>query len=145
MNSTDEWKAGGNVLQDKGIKVIGYTWRMNVNLAPFMERSPLSNIEKLFRYMRERSEDNQEAFQTLAEWLPQEEAHAKNLWHDRSQEYVNGFKDVSLMRRGDARAEANRNNALLEENVRKSKRLHEKLIKVNIMFHEYTEKYRIAV
>lgn len=136
-------------LEPKRISIRGDRWRMNVNLDVFMVQADAQDIKALFKNMLICACENQEAYAGVDQWLKESIDRAEKEWYQRSQAYVNGWKDTSVMPGGSKaliaeRARAREVNEDLKSDLSKAKRLVDKLKRDYEIFHEHVEKYRVT-
>lgn len=68
---------------------------MQINLDPFFSSCTIAKAKKLFGYVFQEPWRNEDTITALADYLPQKADNAKELWHQASAAYQNGYVDTT--------------------------------------------------
>lgn len=128
----------------KVLTIRGFNWTMNIALDVMVERYTLEEIQKVLKWMMEDFYQNEEAFTTLDDWFIEAETLAKQAWTTASQEFSNGWKDVSQYHRH-LKKEIRRENDRLTDQVKYAKRIYERACKIHDLLKAHAAKYQIKL
>ena len=122
------------------VKITYPTGWMHVRCQKFFLECTKEDAEKLFKLLRrfQFEYENRDRIFELHAWLIQAEITAQAIWHEASQEYVNGWRLTDgLRKRSEQYKKIKQNNDRLTDQVKKAKKLSIRMQERRILFESY--------
>ena len=118
---------------------------MELTLPHFIQKMSLDNLKKIFNIMCKQSWRNLEAIATVERYIPLCIEEASSAWREACVKYTNEWVDVKFHYEWTQKQKqlAERKNKKLISAVKKAKRAHDRLLKVQVLFDDTKTKYSI--